>query len=166
MALNFTAVSLKTIAAKKAGKVYTEEFQAEYAEAMEHILNAGLDALAVEFPDAAARDKWFNDAKSYGLTLNVPMNIRRIKGTDSDNKDHGRLTFTLETMANKEENAAKAKANRERVEILKSHGHDTIRGKKTPEQIAAENETLRKHYNMSETDQAKHLEKYRSTIAK
>lgn len=166
MALDFKAVSLKTVAAKSTGKTYDDEFKAEYAEAMQYILNEGHDALEVEFPDATTRDKWFNTAKSYGLTLDTPMNIRRIKGTDSDSKEHGRLTFTLETVAQKEANAKKAKESRERVEILKSYGHTIIKGKKTPEQVATEQAILNRHYAKKDSDQETHLAKYRESLPK
>lgn len=168
MALDFIAYNAEKASKIKApkGVVITDEFVAEYSEAMQHILNSGHDGLTVHFADHKTREKWFNTAVAYGATLAVPMSIRRIKGTDSMNKEHGSLTFTLETTAGKEERQEEGRKAKMRAEILKSYGHSLRagRGGKTEEDKVREEATLKKFYGMTEEQQEAHLVKYRASV--
>lgn len=169
MALNFEAVSLaKTSAPRKAKEiVFDDEFVKEYTEACEYILNGGHDALKVDHGTHEKREEWFAKAQAYGKTLNTPLAIRRIKGFDTMNKEHGVNVFTIETEADAEERKEAGRKAKERAEILKSYGHTLRpgRGGKTNEMIEAEERTLAKHYSKSETQQVLHLEGYRNKVA-
>jgi len=125
MALNFQ-INVPTTAGRTATvREFTDEFKAEFAEAWGYLAENPTHTMSVEFPDAATRDAWFDNCKAYGMTLADKVNIRRVKGTDSMNTDHGKLTFAMELdsvrearNAEKREAAAKVEARRAAGEVI------------------------------------------------
>jgi hypothetical protein len=131
MELNFTLITPKANE-KTAREAKTREFSNEligqFVEAWMALLQSPKGSvLSVEFPDAKTRNEWFDDMKAYGLTYDTPVRISRIKGTDSMHPDHGKLTFTMETVDEHTQriNAAKEKVDTTHIrEWLKANGHE------------------------------------------
>lgn len=164
MALDFTPIT-----AGATGKVvkedsFTPEFVAEFTEAWEHLKSGNSLGLSVVFPDAKTRDDWFNRAVAYGKREGVA--VTRVKGTDSMNKEHGKLSFKMEDTKARDQRVADQAAKAQRVMILKSYGYEVVTGSKTPEITAAEDEILKRHYAKSVAEQEKHLANWMNPPAK
>lgn len=102
--LNFTPVALNAGPVKRD---YTQGFKDQFQDIWQFCQENPDTAVTVDFGTHASREDWFNTAKSYGITLDEPTNIRRIKNTDSMNKDHGQMTFIIELMSEKKNRANK-----------------------------------------------------------
>lgn len=157
MALQFTRVTAGTDGKIIDDSQFDEEFKAEFTEAWEDIAAGNAPhGLKVEFPDHATREAWFNKAVAYGRQQGI--RVSRVHGSGSADSGHGRLVFKMQSETDRAAATAERKARAERVVILKSHGHEPVRGAKKAEDVAAEDAILAKHYTMSETAQREHLE--------
>jgi len=155
MALTFTPITAGTTGKVIKEDKFTPEFIAEFDEAWEHLKKGTSVGLSVEFPTHEARENWFNLAVAYGRRQGV--SVTRVKGTDSMNKDHGRLSFKMESLEEKERRVAEAAVKAQRVMVLKSYGVELSAGFKTPEMTAREDKVLAEHYAKTPAEQEKHL---------
>lgn len=117
MELNFTLVTPEpkqnTVKTAKV-REYSEEFIGQFVEVWMGLSVAPKGShITVEFPDAKTRNEWFDMAKEYGRTFDTPVHVARVKNTESMHPDHGKLTFTMETVDEHTTriNAAKEKAS-------------------------------------------------------
>lgn len=146
MALQFDMIDRDAVTAAINPDAFDQEFKNEWHEAWDALKDRPSKALVSNHKDAETRDQWFKDAVKYGKTQGV--NVRMSKGSDSTNPEHGRLTFYMEDQAKAEERKAEAARKAERNLILNAHGHTPKRGKKTAEDVAKEDEVLKKHFAM------------------
>lgn len=158
MALDFTPITTGASGKVVKEESFTPEFVAEFTEAWEFLKDGTAAGLKVEFPDAKQRDQWFDLAVAYGKREGV--SVYRVKGSDSMNKEHGRLSFKMVSVKARQEKIAKDAAQAQRAQILKSYGYELTAGSKTPEQIQKEDAILTAHYQKTPEEQAKHLEAY------
>lgn len=141
MTLNF-ALNVPTTPGRTATvREYSDEFIGEFVDAWSILsVQPKGSSLSVEFADADARNKWFDDAKAYGASFETPVHIRRIKGTGSMLPEHGKLTFSMETM---DEHAARIAEKKEAVdttparEWLRTNGHEVSNRGRVPAHLMA-----------------------------
>lgn len=151
MALQFNMIDRDAVSAAVDPSKFDPEFVVEFNEAWEALKDRPSKALTVDFGTAEKRDAWFKLAVKYGKTQGV--NVRMSKGSDSTNAEHGNLAFYMEDQAKAEERKAEAARRAERNLILNAHGHTPKRGKKTDDDIAAEDAVLTKHYALAPAKQ-------------
>lgn len=151
MALQFNMIDREAASAAANPDAFDEEFKGEWHEAWDALKDRPAKALVVEHATPQKRDEWFKDAVKYGKTRGV--SVRMAKGSDSTNPDHGRLTFYMEDQSKAEERKAEAARKAEKNLILNAHGHQPKRGKKTAEDVKAEDAVLTKHYAMKPAEQ-------------
>lgn len=158
MALNFTMISRDAVTAAADPNAFDPEFKAEWHEAWDALKDRPSMALTIDFGDAETRNNWFKMAVKYGKTQSV--NVRMSKGSDSANDEHGKLTFYMEDQNIARERAQEAQRKAERNLILNAHGHTPRRGRKNEEEVAKEDEILKRHYSLKPEEQEKILSEY------
>lgn len=158
MALNFNLIDRDAVGAAADPDSFDPEFREEFAEAWEALKSRPNKALTVDFATAEKRDKWFKNAVKYGKSQAI--NVRMSKGSDSTNADHGKLAFYMEDQAKAEERKAEAARKAEKNLILNAHGYSPKRGKKSDEDVKAEDAVLAKHYKLSPADQEKIIQDF------
>jgi hypothetical protein len=131
MALQFTPV-VPTKTAVPTGVQFDEEFVNDFSDALNYLIQNKDHHLMVEFPSAAERDTWFLKAKSFGeRRQDGVVHVRRIKGSDSMNKDHGKLTFTMELGDDRDKRRMAAAEYKADLEARRAAG-ETIRKGRQP----------------------------------
>lgn len=163
MALNFTRVTLDVTGKAVKPAEFTPEFIEEFNEAWGELKSGDVAGLSVEFDNHADRVKWFNKAVAYGKQNGV--SVTKMKGTDSDNKEHGKLTFRMETTEAKEARMALTRAAADRREVLAAMGRTSGKGKKSPEIQAGDDAALSKFYALTAAKQEEKLTAYREKVA-
>jgi len=164
MAMTFVPVVPDTTGRIVKAEEYTEEFKADFATAWEYNKANPAHALSFNFGTHKERTAWFNKAAAYGKTVGVYLT--KVKGTGSDDKTHGKLTFRMEDANDRNKRVAEQKAAAERREILASYGYKFTRGIQSPEQVEGQDKFLKEHYKLSPEKQAQHMAAYRAKIAK
>lgn len=141
MALNFTLVAPAEVEKVAKVRTFSDELQAEFTEAFMALSVAPKGSvLTVEFPDAETRNKWFDEAKAFGLTWDTPVRIQRVKGTESMSPNHGKLAFTMETVDEHTNRILKAKEKADTAPIRKwanENGHKVSERGRIPAHIIA-----------------------------
>lgn len=106
--MEFTAVLRRNATAN--GYEFDEEFVQNFMQVWEYCSTHPDEYLKVKFANSVEREYWLGKAKAYGRSLSEPVEVRRIKNTDSSNPEHGQLCFVVEAKAIADERRRRAQA--------------------------------------------------------
>lgn len=112
--MEFTAIARRT--ATDNAYEFDEEFVTNFNNAASYCAQHPDHYLRHKFATAQEREAWLGKAKAYGKTLSQPLEVRRIKHTDSANPEHGKLEFVIEPLQQAQLRRQKAKERRQEKE--------------------------------------------------
>lgn len=126
--MEFTAIARRTTT--NTGYEFDKEFIENFNNAAAYCVENPEYYLKHEFSTSAEREAWLGKAKAYGETLEQPLEVRRVKHTDSSNPEHGVLYFVIEPKHQaiaRRQRRREATADRER---RRKEGQPIVRGKR------------------------------------
>lgn len=95
--MEFTAVLRRNATGN--GYEFDEAFVNDFMSAWNYCKTYPDQYLSTTFATSSEREYWIGKAKAYGKSLSEPVEVRRIKNTDSSNPEHGKLCFVMEAKA-------------------------------------------------------------------
>lgn len=126
--MEFTAVLRRT--ATNNGYDFDDEFIRDFMNAWDYCSTHPNQYLFYDFGTSQAREAWLGMAKAYGATLDEPVEVRRVKHTDSSSKENGKLHFVMEAKTVAEARRKRAREASLDREKRRANGEEIRRGRR------------------------------------